>query len=61
LENLRKSYAEVWAKAGSRSDKKAEEEHLDILIKGLEYAGSEEAKVLKEALKNLKNELVEAK
>lgn len=55
-EELKKSYAEVWAKAGSTSDKKAEEEHLEVLIKGLGLADSEESKVLKESLMKLKLE-----
>ncbi|MBA4300861.1 MAG: hypothetical protein C0433_12285 [Cyclobacterium sp.] len=60
-EQLKNSYAEVWIKAGSTSDKKAEEEHLEVLIKGLELGESEEAKVLKESLRSLKLEFSEIK
>lgn len=56
-ENLKNSYQEVWAKAGSISDKMAELEHLDTLIKGLEYSLSDEGKSLLESLKSLKTSL----
>ncbi len=56
-ENLKNSYQDVWAKAGSISDKMAELEHLDTLIKGLEYSLSDEGKSLLESLKSLKTSL----
>ena len=52
---LKASYLDVWKRAGSPSDKKAEEEHLEILLKGLEFAESEEGKGLKESLEKLKD------
>lgn len=56
-EELTKSYHEVWKKAGSTSDKKAELEHLDTLIKGLEFSESEGVIALKDDLKSLRDEL----
>lgn len=56
-EDLKNSYQDVWAKAGSISDKMAELEHLDTLIKGLEYSTSEEGKALLVSLKSLKSAL----
>ncbi len=55
--SLRDSYLDLWERAGSPSDKKAEEEHLEILLKGLEFAESEEGKGLKESLIRLKDEI----
>ena len=54
---LRDSYLDLWKRAGSPSDKKAEEEHLEILLKGLEFAESEEGKGLKESLIRLRDEI----
>lgn len=55
---LSKSYQKVWKNAGSTSDKKAELEHLDILIKAMNYLESEEGGILKTGLERLSNELV---
>lgn len=60
-DDLDTSYQEVWKRAGSTSDKKAEEEHLDTLIKGLELATSDEAKGLKESLISLRTRFSEMK
>ncbi len=60
-ENLKNSYQEVWKKAGSISDKKAEEEHLNTLIKGLEFSGANDAKSIKDSLQDLKKELAGGK
>jgi CHAT domain-containing protein/triacylglycerol esterase/lipase EstA (alpha/beta hydrolase family) len=61
LMGLKKSYFEVWVKAGSTADRRAEEEHLDTLILGLSFAESEQAKTLKDYLIALRNELSEKK
>ncbi|WP_111671088.1 CHAT domain-containing protein [Algoriphagus litoralis] len=58
LENLKKSYQDVWKKAGSTSDRKAEEEHLDTLISGLNFIESANGNQLKEQLEKLKIDLV---
>jgi hypothetical protein len=55
--SLQESYLDLWKRAGSPSDKKAEEEHLEILLKGLEFVESEEGKALKDSLKRLKDEI----
>ena len=54
---LQESYLDLWQRAGSPSDKKAEEEHLEILLKGLEFAESAEGKELKDSLLRLKDEI----
>lgn len=60
-EKLRDSYGEVWKKAGSSSDKMAEIEHLEVLIKALEAGSSKEVIDLTNEFKSLKTELVNLK
>lgn len=57
LENLKKSYHEVWKKAGSTSDRKAEQEHLDTLTLGLDFVESANGKPIKDHLESLRKEL----
>jgi len=58
FEKVRKSYEELWKMAGSPSNQKSELEHLDVLIKGLSMASSEEGKAILAEVKKLKEALV---
>ena len=55
--NAAKSYSELWNIGGSLSNQKTELEHLDILLKGLALAGSEEGKNAREDVRKLKEGL----
>lgn len=54
---LKEAFLKVWEKAGSPSDRKAELEHLEILITGLGMAKSETGKSLWQGLSDLRNSL----
>jgi tetratricopeptide (TPR) repeat protein len=53
-DELTTSYMEVWKNAGSASDKKAELEHLEILVQGLLLAKSKESEEILKELDKLK-------
>lgn len=57
VEKVKESYNHLWKIAGSPSNQKTELEHLDILLKGLALAVSEEGKGLYEEIKKLKEGL----
>ena len=57
VEKVRESYQDLWKIAGSPSNQKSELEHLDVLLKGLALAGSEDGKTLFNDLKTLKEGL----
>ncbi len=56
-DKVRESYHFLWRIAGSPSNQKSELEHLDILLKGLALAGSEEGKGLFRELSKLREGL----
>ncbi|MBN7810468.1 CHAT domain-containing protein [Algoriphagus sp. H41] len=57
VDQVKTSYEGLWKTAGSPSNKKAELEHLDILLKGLALSSDEKGKSLHQELNKLRGSL----